>query len=154
MRWHYRDGGLLWLFVPAYLIHLAEEWFGGFPAWVALLVDRPVPETAFVAINAVALMLMIIGLRAATRAEANGWMAVAVATIVLVNTFLHFVGAVLTSSYSPGLISAVVLYVPLGSLTLMRALDQASRAQLARGIQTGLVIHAIVSIAAFASTRV
>jgi len=153
VRWHYRDAGLLWLFVPAYLIHLAEEWFGGFPAWVALIVERPVPETAFVAINAVALMLVIIGLRAATQAEANGWIAVAVATIVLVNTFFHLVGAALTSSYSPGVISAVVLYVPLGSLTMIRALDQSSRAQLARGIQIGVVIHAIVFIVAFASTR-
>ena len=153
MRWHYRDGGLLWLFVPAYLIHLAEEWFGGFPAWVALVVERPVPETAFVAINAVALMLLIIGLRAATHAEANGWIAVAVATIMLVNTLFHLGGAALTSSYSPGLISAVILYVPLGSLTMIRALDQASRSQLARGMQIGLVIHAIVFIAAFASTR-
>ena len=89
VRWHYRDGGLLWLFVPAYLIHLAEEWFAGFPAWVALVVERPVPETAFVAINGVALMLLIIGLRAATHAEAHGWIAVAVATIMLVNTFFH-----------------------------------------------------------------
>jgi hypothetical protein len=32
VRWHYRDAGLLWLFVPAYLVHLAEEWFAGFPA--------------------------------------------------------------------------------------------------------------------------
>ena len=154
MRWHYRDAGLLWTFVPAFLIHVAEEWFAGFPGWVRQVVGRPLPGNAFLLINAVALVLLIAAIRSATRHERSGWMAVAVATIVLVNTLSHAAGAALTRSYAPGLISAVVLYVPLGSLTLLRAIDQADRSTVARGVVAGLVVHALVFLLAFAFTSV
>ena len=153
MRWQYRDAGLLWLFVPAYVIHLAEEWFADFPGWLQRITARPLPDEAFLIINAVALALLIGAIHLATRSERFGWMAVAVATIMLVNTVAHAAGAALTRSYAPGLISAVVLYVPLGSLTMIRALDHAGRKHVARGIITGVVVHAVVSALAFASTR-
>ena len=153
MRWSYRDGVLLWLLVGAYVIHVAEEWFAGFPRWVALIVSRPMPEDSFLVINAVALSLMIVGVRSAVRRESSGWIAVAIATIVLVNTAAHLGGAMLTRGYAPGLISAVVLYVPLGGLTLIRDLDQAPPAQVSRGVITGLLLHAAVLPIALAATR-
>jgi hypothetical protein len=153
VRWEYRDAGLLWLFVPAYLVHVSEEWLGGFPDWIGTVVGRPLPPAAFFIINGVALVLVVAGIRAAIREDTHGWIAVTVATIVLVNTLAHAAGAGLTGSYSPGLISAVVLYVPLGSLAMIRAIDQAPRAQLIRGIVTGLAIHALVFIVAFTFAR-
>ncbi len=152
MRWHYRDAGLLWLFVPAYLIHLAEEWFAGFPGWIGSIIGSPLPTIAYVGINGMALVLLVAGIRAAIRSERYGWVAVAVATVTLVNTVAHVAGAALTRSYSPGLVSAVLLYVPLGTLTMIRAMDQAS-AQMTRGILAGLLIHAAVFAAAFMSAR-
>ena len=152
MRWHYRDAALLWLFVAAYAIHVAEEWFAGFPGWVQQIAGRALPAEAFVVINAVAMVMLIAAIRSATRSERSGWMAVAVAMIALVNTAAHAGGAALTRSYAPGLISAVILYVPLGSLTMMRAVDQADRSQLTRGIVMGLALHALVFVLAFVST--
>jgi hypothetical protein len=153
MRWHYRDAGLLWLFVPAYMVHMTEEWFTGFPASVARFAGRPLPDPAFLVINAVALALMIWAVRAATRSEDNGWMGIAIATIVLINTAFHSVGAIIMRSYAPGLVSAVVLYIPLGSLAMIRAFDHAPSAQVSRGIIMGVVVHAAVVVAAFVSTR-
>jgi hypothetical protein len=153
VRWHYRDAGLLWLFVPAYLVHVAEEWVGGFPEWIGTVVGSRLPAAAFLLINGLALVLIVAGTRAAIRGESHGWMAVSIATIVLVNALVHAAGAALTRSYSPGLISAVTLYVPLGSLTMIRAFDQASRAQLTRGVVAGLLIHAIVFVIAFVMAR-
>lgn len=153
MRWHYRDSALLWLFVPAYLLHVAEEWFAGFPAWIGRVADRPLPAAAFLVINGIALVLLITGIRAAVRSDRYGWIAVAVATVALVNTLVHAAGAALTGSYSPGLISAVVFYVPLGSLAIVRALDHAPPVQVARGVIAGLIIHAIVFGVAFTTAR-
>ena len=153
VRWHYRDAGLVWLFVPAYALHVAEEWFGGFPDWVAPVVGSPLPPAAFLGVNAVAMTLLVVGIAAAIRSERSGWVAVAAATVAIANTIAHLGGAMLTGSYSPGLVSAVVLYVPLGSLTLLRAIDHAPRAQLARGMVVGLVLHAAVFVMAFAFTR-
>ena len=153
MRWHYRDAGLLWPFVPAYMIHVAEEWFAGFPQWLVQIAGRPLPGSAFLLINGVALVLMIAAIRAATRAERNGWIGVAIATIALVNTAAHVAGAALTRSYAPGLVSAVVLYVPLGSLAMIRAFDHAPRDQVRRGIVAGILVHGVVFIVAFLSTQ-
>jgi hypothetical protein len=153
MRWRYRDPGLLWLFLPAYMIHVAEEWFAGFPVWLQQIVGRPVPSRAFVLINAAALVLLIASIRAATRTEQNGWIGIAIATILLINTAAHAVGAALTRSYAPGLVSAVVFYVPLGALVMIRAFDQAPRAQVERGIIAGIVVHSLVFVVAFLSAR-
>jgi hypothetical protein len=154
VRWHYRDAGLLWPFVPAYIIHVAEEWFAGFPAWVATATGRPLPASAFFANNGTALLLLVAGTRAAIRDERHGWIAVTVATIALVNTLAHAAGAALTRSYAPGLVSAVVLYVPLGTLTMIRAADRATPGHLSRGIAAGIVIHALVFGLAYASARI
>lgn len=153
MRWHYRDAGLLWPFVPALAIHVAEEWFAGFATWVAQIAGRPMSDAPFIAINVIAMLLLIVGVRAATRRESNGWIAVTIATIALINTVSHAAGSLVTGSYSPGLFSAVVLYVPLGSLTMIRALDQAPRAAVTRGVMVGIVVHALVFAIAFAATR-
>ena len=153
MRWHYRDRVLLWLFVPAYILHVAEEWFGGFPVWTGRIVGRSLTGSAYITINSVALVLVIAGIRAAIRSERYGWIGVAIATVALINMLAHAAGAALTGSYSPGLVSAVVLYVPLGGLTMIRAFDHAPRVQVTRGIGAGAVIHAIVIAVAFAAAR-
>jgi Protein of unknown function with HXXEE motif len=154
VRWQYRDAGLLWPFVPAYAVHVAEEWFGGFPQWIGMVAGRPLPAATFLIINGVAMVLLVAGIRAAMRSDRYGWIAVAVATIALVNTLAHAAGTAWTGSYSPGLISAVLLYVPLGGLAMVRALDQAPSPQLARGIGAGLIIHAAVFVLAFTFARV
>ena len=152
-RWHYRDAALLWLFVPAYLAHLAEEFFAGFPYWIRLIVGRPLPMTAFLVINGVALCALIAAVRAAIRRESAGWMAVAIAAIVTLNALLHLLGSFVTGTYSPGLITAVVLYLPLGQLTLLRAWHHQPPATFVRGVAAGVFIHGIVAAVAFASTR-
>ena len=139
--------------MPAYLVHIADEWFAGFPAWMGSVVGAPLPTTAYIVINGIALLLLVIGIRAAVRSEEYGWVPIALATIALINTLAHAVGAALTRSYSPGLISAAVLYVPLGGLVMIRAADQSSPAQMSRGIPTGIAIHVLVFGVAFWSTR-
>jgi hypothetical protein len=153
VRWQYRDAGLLWPFVPAFALHVAEEWFADFPSWTARLGGRAMPDAAFLAINAVALLLLIYGIVRATRHADQGWIAVTIATIAIINLLAHAAGAAITRSYMPGLFTAVIFYVPLGSLTMIRAIDQASPAQLRRGAAWGVVLHALVFVAAFAATR-
>jgi hypothetical protein len=80
-------------------------------------------------------------------------MAIAVATIAAVNALAHLIGTLVTAHYSPGLISGIVLYVPLGSLTLLRAAHQARADVVRRGILAGVAIHAAVFIIAFVLSR-
>ncbi len=147
MRWHYRDPALVWLFVPAYVCHLAEEFFGGFPDWIARVVGRPLPPAGFVAINAVALVLMAVAIRAATRRESRGWMVIAIASLVFLNAVAHLLGSLATASYSPGVVTGAVIYFPLGAVVLVRAWDQAPEQQFWLGVAAG----ALANVAAFLS---
>ena len=152
MRWHYRDPLLVWLLVASYVAHVAEEWFGGFPEWLALVAGQPLPRGAFVAINAVAMAVMAVGAWASTRRESLGWLAIAIAALLFVNGVLHLLGSIVTRSYSPGLFTGIVLYVPLGQLALMRAWDQAP-SLFWRGIAVGVAAHAVVSAVAIMTVR-
>ena len=149
MRWHYRDPMLVWLLPASYAVHILEEWFGGFPEWVAAIAGGVLSREVFVAINTIAMMLMIAAARAAIRREENGWMAVAIATVLLVNAFLHLAGTLLTRSYSPGLVSSIILYAPLCQLLILRARTQATASAVRRGVATGLAMHAVVVLIAF-----
>ena len=151
MRWHYRDPLLVWLLPGAYVCHLLEEWFGGLPEWMSVVLGSPLPRPAFIAINTVAFLLMVVGIRATTRRESNGWMGIAVATILLVNGVAHLLGSVVTGTYAPGLVTGVVLYLPLGSLVLLRARGQAEGDLFARGVLAGIGLHALAIVIAYAS---
>jgi hypothetical protein len=152
MRWQYRDPLLVWLCVAAYAAHVVEEWLGGFPEWVTIVVGQSLPRVAFVIINAVALALGIAAARAATQRDSSGWMAIAMGTILLVNGVAHILGSVATGTYSPGLFTGVILYLPLGQIVLLRAWQQAP-ASFARGVIVGLGLHALVALVALAVAR-
>lgn len=153
MRWHYRDPLLAWLFPVAYGCHVLEEWFGGFPEWFAAIRGVPLPSDAFILINAVALIVMIGATYRTIRDERHGWMGIGVATVVEVNALLHVLASISTGTYSPGLFTSVVLYMPLGQLTLLRAWGQATRSQFGVGVLAGCAAHAFVSAIALLTVR-
>lgn len=150
MRWHYRDPLLVWLFIPAYAVHVLEEWIGGFPEWMAIFAGGPLPRFAFVLINAIAMLIVILAGYAATRSESRGWMAVAIATVTFLNGSLHILGSVVTGTYSPGLFTGSILYLPLSQLALMRAWSQAHNGLFGLGVLAGFSFHVAVTLVAFA----
>ena len=91
---------------------------------------------------------MIAAARASTRREEHGWMAVGIATVVLVNALAHILGSVFTGTYSPGLFSSVILYLPLGQLAILRAWSQTSPRTLRHGILAGIGAHGLASATA------
>lgn len=150
MRWHYRDPLLAWLLPGAYALHILEEWIGGFPEWLARVAGGSLPRPAFVAINLVTLLLMLAATRASIADEKRGWLSTGVATVLFVNALAHILGSLVTSSYSPGLLTSVVLYLPLSQLTLLRSWYQSERPLFIRGIVAGIAAHAAVSLLALA----
>jgi hypothetical protein len=143
MRWHYADPPLLWLYPATYAIHIAEElWLGqGYVEWMRL---RGSPLSGHIVGNAAGLLLMILGIWLATHHSRWQWMSVTLAFAVLLNAGEHLRTSVVAASYSPGLASAFVLWIPLGLLTLLRAWDQASTRQWWGGILAATVIHGVV----------
>lgn len=141
------------LLLPAsYLLHLAEEWFGGdgFAAWTERALGQPVSTTRFLVLNAVVWPLFTILTLVAIKRPPASWFLTSFGTIVVINALLHGLGALASSSYSPGLVTGLLLYLPIGSFALHRGLQQLSTRVFARAVFLGAAIHAAVALIAFA----
>jgi hypothetical protein len=79
-------------------------------------------------------------------------MAIAVAVVLGVNGVAHLLASLATRTYSPGLITGVVIYLPLAKLVLMRAWLQAGPAAWRLGVASGLAFHAAVVVVAYSLT--
>ncbi len=75
-------------------------------------------------------------------------------TVVLINGLVHAIASVVTFSYSPGLVSGLLLFIPLGAITLRRAREQVNRRTFRAGVIVGLVMHAVVVLLAFSFARI
>ena len=92
------------LLAPALALHVAEEWWGGpgLSAWAEEALGLTIPPESFLAINAVGVALLSAAIVGAVLSRRLAWLAVSVATLVVVNGAIHLllrVGAEITSHY-------------------------------------------------------
>jgi Protein of unknown function with HXXEE motif len=130
-----------WLFPLTYAVHIAEEYWGGFPRWFSHTFDARLTVPEFVSINLVGWVMIAVaaGLIHGGGAAFRGLVPL-LATIVLGNRLSHVVLSATTRSYSPGAISGGLLWVPLGGLSLAWAWRRTSRAGFAAGAVAGLLV--------------
>jgi hypothetical protein len=145
------------MFPPTYALHLAEEYFaaGGFPLWVERALGFLFTTAEFVAWNAFALVLMCVAAWLVSRDAKFRFIEIALAVAVLGNVAAHVVGSLITWTYSPGLITAVAVWSPLG-LTRLRSARRAvtrraRRAGTCIGVATVLITVLVVAFAAMLS---
>lgn len=129
------------------LLHQAEEWFGGFPAWSAAILGSEIPAGQFLSVNAFGLLLFIVGTMAAVLSPRMAWCAVSLATLLGVNGVLHAVASLVAGSYSPGTASGLLLSVPLCVMVLRSAAGRMSRAAMVGAVLLGILVHAAATLA-------
>jgi len=111
----------LWLFVVTYVIHILEEFWGGEGYSAHLLRTKGVfmSPSRFLIVQAIGVMLMIVGVLIAKRLRFPNALAIIYAATVLGNAVTHMVNPLRTFDYEPGLISSIVIWVPLGVFTIL-----------------------------------
>jgi hypothetical protein len=136
----------------SYLFHLAEERWGGegFAAWTARAVGSPVSTTRFIALNSIVWPLFLSLTVAAVLRPKLAWFPAVFATVVLVNAALHTLGSLVTATYSPGLVTGLLLYLPIGTAALSFSRNHATPRSFHLAVLLGVVIHAVVAVIAFA----
>jgi hypothetical protein len=107
----------------------------------------------FLQINGFGWGLMFVGVILALSFKPLEWLLTSFGTAVLINGLAHLLGSIVTRSYSPGLISGLLLWLPLGAFTLRRAWRLTSRRAFWAGALVGFVLHAIVTTLAFNGGR-
>lgn len=137
----------LFLMLPAYMIHQVEEHAGDrFRRFINKRVARvpnalTTPAVVFVNVPLVwGVDLVAIYLAGFV---ALGWGLIAV-YLVLVNAVLHVIGAVALRAYNPGLVTAMVLFLPLGlwGLVTVGAVPGVTTAEHAIALALALILHA------------
>jgi hypothetical protein len=103
----------LWVATAAYGLHALEEFMLDWKDWANKVLKLPVDWPIFYVVNALVVVLGII-------ASIIGWRLPAVSlafpALMLINAvFFHILPFVVKKKYSPGLASAVVLFLPLGT---------------------------------------
>ena len=145
----------VWLFPATYLVHITEELMagGGFPAWASRQTGLALTASRFVLINGVALAVMLIWSVLAWRRRSFLWLGVTLGVIVGINGVLHAVASLATRSYSPGAVSGVVLWIPLGTLAVHVGWCLVRPKVFWTAVILGLVVQGLVVVVAATATR-
>ena len=140
-----------WLLPATYAVHILEEWRGGegFPAWWSRLTGAELSVERFLALNTYALAGMALGVVSAALFRQMRWLIVGFGAVVFVNALAHAGASALTRSYSPGVISGTLLWLPLGAWVLSAGREDLSRRDFGVGVGVGLLMHASVTLLAF-----
>jgi Protein of unknown function with HXXEE motif len=147
-------GSWAWLFPAAYLVHIAEEYWGGFPVWIARFWGVESSSANFLAWNGGALVMICVGVVLVLATESSRWLLVSFGTAVLINGVVHALASVATWSYSPGLVSGFLFFIPLGLFTLRRARRSVNARTMRAGLIVGVLMHAVVVLLAFGFARI
>jgi multisubunit Na+/H+ antiporter MnhF subunit len=136
----------VWLFPVTYVVHLLEEYFvaGGFPNWAQRALGIQLSNREFVAWNAFALAAMCAGALLVSRYRRFRYIEIGLAIAVLGNVAAHVLGSLATQTYSPGLITGVVVWIPLGWFRLRTVFRDSSRRGRLAGICLGVLVTAVI----------
>ena len=146
----------LWVFPITYLIHIAEEYWGGegYPAYILRLRGVHMSTTRFLVAQSVGVVLVTIGVILARRFNFPQMMLIILGAIVLVNGLTHTVTALSIMRYGPGLWSSIFIWMPLGIFTLLRFRKAVSRKQYWIAIAIGVGVNVVVWILTMRGGRV
>lgn len=111
---------LTWLALAAYAVHILEEFTFDWRNWARNVLHLGVSWEQFYVTNAIVVVLGIVAAELATTMPA---VALGFPALMLINaTFFHVLPFLATRGrFSPGLISAVILFYPIGIACYWRA---------------------------------
>ena len=141
----------IFLLLPVYMIHQYEEHDAD---RFRLYVNRTVghgaevltPAAVFVINIGAVWLLDVVVIYLAWRVDLGlGLVAV---YLMLINAVVHIVGALRSRSYNPGLVTAVVLFLPVGGYALWRiqASGAATTTDHVIGLVIGVAVHALIVV--------
>lgn len=139
--------GLLLAAPLIFVAHVVEE-APGFVAWVNAHIDRDITQEMFWTVNVTGLgiTLLVVLFEWVSRSKASAIVALAWLGLIMVgNAVLHTTGALVDRAYAPGVITALLLYVPFSAWVIARAVQ--TRRLSASAATVAVVIGALPMLA-------
>ncbi len=142
----------LWvsLFPVTYLLHIVEEYWGGYGFSTHMLSnsETDLSPTRFLVWQTIGLLLMVAGLVLAIRLRFRNTMLAILSAVVLSNGAIHLIRSIANTRYDPGLVTGIILWIPLGLATFYLVSSTMSRSRLVLSIAIGLSISGAVEVIA------
>jgi len=112
----------IWLATAAYGLHILEEFMLDWRNWARAVIGLPFEWSDFYIVNA---LVIVLGIVAANLATAAPGVALAYAAVLLINAiFFHIAPMFMTRGrFSPGLITAILLFLPIGVASYWKAAE-------------------------------
>jgi len=144
-----------WLFPLTYLIHIAEEYWGGegYPAYILRVRGVHLTTTRFLVAQTLGTVLMAVGIILARRLNFSYLMLIIMASIVLVNGLTHTVTSLTNGGYGPGVLSSALIWIPLSLFCLIRFKNNLSSKRYLIGIAIGLSVNVLVYVITMRGAR-
>lgn len=138
---------MAWLLPPTILVHQLEEYFGNFPLWYSSLLNAQLSDQDFLLINGVGLFVFTVFAVSYFYNKSN-LILVSLGAFIFLNGMAHLLLSISTFSYSPGTISGVVLFMPLGHIIFKKILPQLHGAERIVAVAIGVAILLTASMIA------
>ncbi|MBT8528968.1 HXXEE domain-containing protein [Polynucleobacter paneuropaeus] len=135
---------LFYLTLPIYMLHQYEEWDGD---RFRIFLNNHLGRGKNLLTHKAGFVINIFGVWGVIAAAlylafyVNPGFGLIATYLVLVNAFVHILATFILRSYNPGLITAIVLFIPLGLCTLYRENFGSDRTFQYLGIAIAILIH-------------
>ncbi len=135
---------LSWLALAAYAIHILEEYFLDWRNWARAVIKLPVEWSDFYVVNVV---VIVLGIAQAQLSASLPLLALSYAALLLIKaTFFHVLPMIVTNGrFSPGVVTAVCLFYPIGfaSFSMASAAGDVTFGMIVASLVTGAALMAI-----------
>jgi len=138
---------IAWFLPAAYLIHLADEYFSGegFHNWFSGMFNVSLSLNDFIIINAFGFSAVILITVLYTLNKVSHFIIAVIGSLFFINGIIHIAASILTLSYSPGTISGLLVYLPLGLLMYKKIFPLIPHPQQIWVVGGGLLFQVIVA---------
>lgn len=138
---------IAWLVPITILIHQVEEYLAQFPAWYSNLLNANLSNWDFILINAVGL-LVFTTISLSYLVTKNKFTLGILGAFIFLNGVIHLLLSMFTLSYSPGTISGLVLFIPLGIIIFKKIFPVLNQTKKIMAFAIGLLVLVTASMIA------
>ncbi len=132
---------IFWMALAAYALHMLEEYFYDWKSWANNVLKLPVDWNGFYVTN---IAVLFLGIACASVGWSHPAFALAFPALMIVNTiFFHLLPVVLKRKNSPGVFTAVLLFLPIAFKAYHQALVmKVSATDIINSVIAGVLIMA------------
>ena len=150
---HFSDTSTVWwlsLFPLTYIFHIADEYWSGDGYSIHLFNNYGVElsPSRFIVLQALGLTLMVVGIVLAVAFGFPNTLLAILSGVVFVNSLIHIFRSMSLGHAEPGLTTSLLLWFPLGFLTLLLIRDNMSFWRLCFAFGAGALICGLVELIA------